>query len=63
MVKKKNDKELDKAIETFLLAADHNWDDGYAELNKILKRKTCDLGTVALIYWRSQPEYFRRFKK
>jgi len=60
--KTKEERDIEQAIRLFLWADSHNWDDGHEELNRILKWKTCDLGTVALIYWRANPEYYRQYK-
>jgi len=37
-------------------------DNGFYELEKILKDKYCDLATALMIYWTGNPHYFLRFK-
>ena len=51
-----------KAIELFLDAEGHNWDEGNKKLHDILNKPDCDLGTVSLIYWRAQPEYYLQYE-
>ena len=57
----KEQRDIDQAIHLFLWAHSHNRDDGHEELNRILKWKTCDAGTVSQIYWGASPEFFRQY--
>jgi len=41
----------------------HNWDDGFAKLNAILKSPLCDRATACAIYWMGQPGYFLQYSK
>lgn len=56
------DKKLKTTVRLFLWANKHDWDDGYDELNRILKNKSCCRGTLSLIYWLSGPEYYLKYK-
>ena len=52
---------LTDPVELHYLAHIYNWDDGAEALSWIINRPYCDKGTAALIFWRSQPEYFTQF--
>ena len=43
-------------------ALSFNWDYGCDKLRDIIRRR-CDLGTAILIYWRGQPDFYRRFRR
>lgn len=38
-----------------LYAKHYNWDDGPAEMLKIIRNPSCDLGTAIMIYWSGGP--------
>ena len=44
--------------ELHYLAHIYNWDDGAEVLSWIINSPYCDRGTAALVFWRSQPEYY-----
>jgi len=50
-----------RALALHRKAHDFNWDDDLDELRKIIRSPSCDLGTALLVYWRGQPDFFRRF--
>ena len=39
----------------------HNWDDGVEVLSWIIDSPYCDWGTAALIFWRSQPDFYTEY--
>ena len=43
-------------------AKNFNWDYGCDKLREIVRRR-CDLGTALLIYWRGQPDFYRRARR
>jgi hypothetical protein len=52
-----------KRVELFQKAVNHNWDEGFAKLNAILKNPLCDRATALAIYWMGQPGYFLQYEK
>lgn len=48
-------------VEYHLIAANYNWDDGSEVLSWIINSSLCDKGTVMMIFWRAQPDYYTRF--
>ena len=62
--KKVNRDDFDKlksSKELHYLASIFNWDDDKDVLEWIINSPLCDKGTVLLIFWRSQPDFYTRF--
>lgn len=49
------------SAELHYLAHIYNWDDGAEVLTWIIDSNHCDQGTAALVFWRSQPDYYTAF--
>ncbi|MFD2721493.1 DUF4274 domain-containing protein [Hymenobacter monticola] len=47
--------------ELHYLAYIYNWDDGPEVLSWIVDSPNCDQGTAALIFWRSQPDFYQEY--
>lgn len=47
--------------ELFYLVHIYNWDDGTEVLQWIIDSPLCSRATANLIFWRSQPDYYRRY--
>ena len=58
---KKLFEKLSHPAELFYLAHIYNWDDGTEILRWIIGSPLCSEATAALIFWRSQPDYYRRY--
>jgi hypothetical protein len=41
----------------------HNWDEGYALLERCVRHPECSLATALLLYWLGRPNYFRQYSK
>ena len=39
----------------------YNWDDGPEVLRWIINSEYCDRGTAAMIFWRSQPDFYTEY--
>lgn len=48
-------------VELHYLADIYNWDDGAEVLGWITDSPYCDRGTAALIFWRSQPDFYTEY--
>ena len=53
--------QLSHPAELFYLAHIYNWDDGTDVLQWIVDSPLCSKATASLIFWRSQPDYYRRY--
>lgn len=64
-----HDREPDRALfdsitdpaELHYLADIYNWDDGAEVLGWIVDSPYCDRGTAALVFWRSQPDFYTEY--
>lgn len=50
-----------KAKALHLDALTHNWDDGVAELQRVVDHAACDLGTALAIYWMGAPGFDQQY--
>lgn len=50
-----------KAKALHLDALTHNWDDGVAELQRLVDHPACDLGTALAIYWMGAPGFDQQY--
>jgi len=53
--------QLSHPAELFYLAHIYNWDDGTDVLQWVVDSALCSMATASLIFWRSQPDYYRRY--
>jgi hypothetical protein len=53
--------QLSHPAELFYLAHTYNWDDGIDVLQWVVDSPLCSVATASLIFWRSQPDYYRRY--
>ena len=53
--------QLSHPAELFYLAHIYNWDDGIEILQWVIDSPLCSEATANLIFWRSQPDYYRRY--
>lgn len=53
--------DKEKALALFAEADEYNWDDGLDRVKQMLDDENCELGTASLLYWRTDPSYYKKF--
>jgi hypothetical protein len=53
--------QLQSPEEVHLYAAHYNWDNGDESMRRLIDHLKIDEGTVLLIYWRANPQFFRQY--
>ena len=51
------------SAEQYFLASEYNWDDGTIVLDWIVDSPLCDKGTVIMIFWMAEPDYYFDYNK
>ena len=54
---------LTSPTELHYLAHIYNWDDGPEVLGWIINSDYCDRGTAAMVFWRSQPDFYTEYNQ
>jgi hypothetical protein len=53
--------KLQSPEEVHLYASSYNWDNGDESMRRLIDHPEIDAGTVLLIYWRANPQFFCQY--
>jgi uncharacterized protein DUF4274 len=53
--------QLQTSEEVHLYALSYNWDDGDESMRRLIDHPEIDAGTVLVIYWRANPQFFCQY--